>query len=612
MNADIDHRDGGDLTALHHAVLSGFEDVVELLLSRGADVNAPSTTAGLPLCLAVLKDRSHIMRLLLDKFRAAVNLADPVFGTPLHCAAFTGSAEVAELLLQHGAEPGPVNRVEFQKLLPYRDSVSANTLAAQRPFSSDYSWAEITPLMVAVVATNLNLAALLFGTDEVKRPSAVEYDGVKFSSFYPLHAAARWGSSEMVSLNIVHSTDLDLADSYGRTALMGATAYESPERMTQLLRAGASTDLVNSTGKTALIIAGRRGLDHCLKELINARASLDLSDGQKMTAIMHASSHGYESCVRQLAKAGASLNHRDADEKTALMLAGSLGFEKCVRELIEAKASLDLYDATGKTALTWASSNGHDDCVRQLIKAGASIDIRYKGGNTALLKASTRSGNGDCVKQLLEAGASVDHCNEGGFTALIFAGRHGNSDCVDQLLRAGASSAMKTTQHGSTALHEAVLRGHAKCAQLLCDHGADVNARRSTSASPLYCAASNDHLECAQILLKHQADPNLTAEEGWTPLMIAIAVAKPHSAAIVEALLHAGADARARTDEGDTALHMAARWNQNQIYIAQMLLDAGASTAVMNTDNERPLDIADPNSSMYRFLNAFSPGLMSG
>jgi ankyrin repeat protein len=701
IGASIDYRSSEDLTALHQAVLSGFEDVVELLLDHGTDVNAPSLSAGYPLCLAVLKDRFNIMKKLIE-FRADVKLADPELGTPLHCAAFTGNRAVGEFLIQHGAVSDPVHRVDLQKLLPYQDSVSADKPPAQIPWTSEYRWTNITPLMIAVLATNLKMAELLFGTNKAKRSSSFVCGGLKHARFQPLHAAARWGSSEMVALTIVHSEDVNLAESNGSTALIGATLSKRPDTVRQLLQAGASRDSRNSMGNTALTIAGHFGFDDCLEELVNAQASLDILGKDGKTAIMRASSQGHESCVRRLASSGASLDRYSADGDTALILASYHGFDECVKALIDAKVSLDLLDkdgktaimcaslqghkscvgrlaksgaslddysvdgdtalilasyhgsndcvehlidarasldlvdgggvsalmwaalnghdvcvrrlikagaslnlfssTTGRTALIMASSEGHDNCVRLLIEAGASLDNCTKTGTTALIAASI-SGHGDCVKQLIEAGASVDQHTEDDCTALVMASVNGRENCVEQLLRAGASLATKTKRLGSTALYEAVLGGHTNCAQMLCDHGANVNAQRLTGSTPLYRAARDGQLECVQMLLERQADPNLAEEEGWTPLMIAIQAATPHTAAIVEILLHAGADLTARTDDGDTALHFAAGEDQTQI--AKMMLDGGASMAVMNADDERPLDVAETDSATYAFLKAW-------
>lgn len=464
IGADIDYRDEKDLTVLHHAVLSGFEDVAELLLRRGADVNAPSRTAGLPLCLAVLKDRSNMVPLLLGKFRAAVNLADPEFGTPLHCAAFTGNCEIARCLLEHRADFDSFDCVDPSKLLAYQRPVFVDTPVAQN-LMLNTCWTKATPLMIAIIAKKLALVSLLLEAGcKVDRPS--EYGKSEPLLRRPLRVAAWWGLTDVVGL---------------------------------LISFGAELDLGSPGGGIALLVASHRG---------------------------------------------------------------------------------------------------HADCVKKLIDAGALVDISNGSGDTALIAAST-SGHESCVRHLLNAGASLDLYDEDGCTALIMASMHGNYGCVDQLLRAGASMEIAEKDHGSTALHEAVLQGHSRCARMLCEHGADVNFRRLDGSTPLYGAASHAMLEGVQMMLEYQADPNLAHEKGWTPLMAAIEAAKPQSAAVVEALLHAGALVTVRSDSRETALHVAVRVGQKQI--AKMLLDAfAAANVICKADDDhvsKPCDRVKPDRS---------------
>ena len=103
LGNDIDYIDDDGFGALHHAVLSGFEDVVQLLLDAGADVNSDSLYFGTPLCISALKGRESIIKLLL-KFRANVNCSGWACGTPLHCTVYTnGMANIAQILLHNGA-----------------------------------------------------------------------------------------------------------------------------------------------------------------------------------------------------------------------------------------------------------------------------------------------------------------------------------------------------------------------------------------------------------------------------------------------------------------------------------------------------------------------------
>jgi ankyrin repeat protein len=88
-------------TALHKAVGEGNAEMVKLLLTSNAEVNAQNANHQSPLYDAVSGDREVIVKLLLAR-KAAVNSRNCVGDyTPLHNAK---SRSVAELLIAHGAD----------------------------------------------------------------------------------------------------------------------------------------------------------------------------------------------------------------------------------------------------------------------------------------------------------------------------------------------------------------------------------------------------------------------------------------------------------------------------------------------------------------------------
>ncbi len=92
--------------ALGLAVFFGHEDIAELLLAHGADVNAASKNAQrvTPLHAAVARRDARLVRELL--VRGANPNAEQSGGfTPLHGAAYHGDRAIAELLLAHKADP---------------------------------------------------------------------------------------------------------------------------------------------------------------------------------------------------------------------------------------------------------------------------------------------------------------------------------------------------------------------------------------------------------------------------------------------------------------------------------------------------------------------------
>lgn len=91
-------------TPLHLAAHFGQLDVVDLLLARGAEVDARSRNAlaNTPLHAALAGKRRATARRLVER-GADVNAIEAGGYTPLHQAADLGDSEMAQFLLQHGA-----------------------------------------------------------------------------------------------------------------------------------------------------------------------------------------------------------------------------------------------------------------------------------------------------------------------------------------------------------------------------------------------------------------------------------------------------------------------------------------------------------------------------
>lgn len=131
-------------------------------------------------------------------------------------------------------------------------------------------------------------------------------------------------------------------------------------------------------------------------------------------------------------------------------------------------------------------------------------------------------------------------------------------------------------------------RGHARIAELLLEHGANVDARRTSDYhTALAVAVKGRQTDCVRVLLKYNA--KCTPTYGKKPLHSAIVRG---CADIVSLLLQAGADANERTEDygNSTPLHLAIWGEQNPI--AKQLLDAGAEPDVIVTHMDTPLGYA--------------------
>ncbi len=101
--ADVNARRVLGWTPLHDAADSGSKDVAELLLAKGADVNARDENGTTPLDISAEWGKRDVAELLLAK-GADVNARDKNEGTPLYYAASENRKDVAVLLLAHGAD----------------------------------------------------------------------------------------------------------------------------------------------------------------------------------------------------------------------------------------------------------------------------------------------------------------------------------------------------------------------------------------------------------------------------------------------------------------------------------------------------------------------------
>jgi hypothetical protein len=93
----------GYTTPLHFAALKGSKEVAELLIAKGADVNAKSKKGYTALHFAAGKGQTEVAELLIAK-GADVNAKSETDETPLHYAAYWGQTEAAELLRKHKAK----------------------------------------------------------------------------------------------------------------------------------------------------------------------------------------------------------------------------------------------------------------------------------------------------------------------------------------------------------------------------------------------------------------------------------------------------------------------------------------------------------------------------
>ena len=88
---------------LHFAVQEGNREVVNLLIWKGADVDAKDDDGGTPLYFAAMTGHKEVVKLLIAA-GADVNAKDVGSNTPLDMAIMENQTETADLLRKHGGK----------------------------------------------------------------------------------------------------------------------------------------------------------------------------------------------------------------------------------------------------------------------------------------------------------------------------------------------------------------------------------------------------------------------------------------------------------------------------------------------------------------------------
>ena len=118
--ADVGAETADGWTALHFAAAQGRADVARVLLDAGANVSADTTSVRrTPLHWAARNGRTETVHLLRRR-GAETASRDTEGSAPLHLAAATaeGSAEVARLLLEVGADVAARRKARHPRSMP--------------------------------------------------------------------------------------------------------------------------------------------------------------------------------------------------------------------------------------------------------------------------------------------------------------------------------------------------------------------------------------------------------------------------------------------------------------------------------------------------------------
>ena len=547
-DADVNAKAGyKGWTALHYATDEGHGEIAELLIAKGADVNAMADIGATPLHPAALSGHKEIAELLIAK-GADVNAMGEFDGrTSLHYAAEEGHKKTAELLIAKGAD---VNAITFGQQTPMHAAAyngHRNIIELLIEHGADVnpqiklagSFNNMTPLDFDLAYNQGQNSELL-----------IEHGGITGSKpDISIHEAAENGYHEPLKYHLIAGTDINSKDENGMTPLHLAVQHGQKE-ITELLIA-----------KGADLNAKTKPKDH---DSISESQKLFMPVEIPKTALDLTALDYFDSPEEKAVKNEiAALLRKHGGKHGSIHSAAKYGDIQGVREFLSVGADVNAMDTFGSTPLHEAALLGHKELGEFLIAEGA--DVNAKGfGDSTLLHYAARLGAIEIAEWLIANGANVNA------SAGIGAGLYGSTVGESQ---------------EDTPLFVAEYHSQKEMAALLRKHGGKTGHELKAEES-LHIAAQYGDLELVRKHLAAGADVNEVDVMGMTPLHLASAGGNHE---VVSLLIENGADVGAKITPGRpaemtltqklgqgrltgmTALHMAATKE-----IAETLIAKGA------------------------------------
>ncbi|MCP4546281.1 MAG: hypothetical protein GY835_07435 [bacterium] len=357
---------------IHEAVIEGDVAAVKSLLrSNPSCIHERDDSAmhNLPLLTAAISGNVEIAQLLLDA-GADVNCGDTDNSTPLDDASVLGRAEMVAFLLTRGAN------------VHHRDNKGD------------------TALSFAVSGNSWEVAQLLLdaGSDLFYRSP----DGRTL-----MHTAARVGMIEMID---------------------------------HLLEQGIPADEMMEHGDTPLGEAARRGHIEIMTRLIDAGADLNASNApyKFWSPLRKTVTGGQLEAARLLLERGADVAFACDEHETPLTSAYRTDNLEIARLLIEHGSDVNQVSPRGETALVKAVESNRADLVALLLANGARQDVGGSRNGNAPLQIACLQGYTEVAGQLIAAGADVNTADGTAYKPLQLATRYGHDDLARYLVEKGA------------------------------------------------------------------------------------------------------------------------------------------------------------------------------
>ena len=570
-------------------------------------------------------------------FGAKVNIQNARSGwTALHVAAENGHSQVAELLLENGADMELENHFHLSVLgqehsqhvlevmlrfkpnlnavlaytdnWPYFSRQYAKTLrkyvipAALVEFSG--KWDSFQILLTAALDDDVDDVVAILEWESKTNPEW------RLDNLCPLSAAILRENLRMFKAIYEASTTLDRSDPISLEALFFALKCGNLEIARYLIDQGVPLNIPHTPGASSVSPAfgAAASADVAMLDFVLGLDANVLGNGPACDTGLHyalgkvAIIHNDAVAklepegpicripmLRRLLELGADVNRQYDGGYSPLNLAIVSRDVEAMEFLLEHGANAHKADGGENIPISVAIEQDFVPGAKLLLQHGASVAIDSRG-MTLLNRIASSYQSVDMLKLILDAGADLHAQDADGHTPLINAAFAvpNRLDKMRMLLEYGARVNEEGGCQGAALTH-AIAVSNIEATKLLLDHGADIHMFTPDGQNCLHDALNDKNIPMIKLLFEYGADVTQRTKQGRTPLHLAVSTNNPE---VVATLLEANTPVNEAIPTLGTPLIFALRTSPYNTEIISLLLQHGASPNVRNRKGTPALHLA--------------------
>jgi ankyrin repeat protein len=495
-NIHVDYSSDDGITILIIASSQGCLEIVEFLISEGADVEAVGLNGVSSLMAAAANDHDQVIETLVVKGHADINGNKHKFAatSPLHYA----------------AELGAVNALK--KLCELGGNIYSKTTIDSSPLH--------TAAHVGVEDQKGKNGTI----DAIVNHCKFDVNTLMNNDTTALYIASQFGFVQTVSALLDVGADVNF---FMPIAKYNGDKFIATRNELDYNAVGVNSETAN--GASAIHVASEEGHATVVQTLIKFGADMN-SKTIGVTPLILATQYNRSSVVRVLIENGADIDDVSLlDGSTAIYCASGKGLIQIMDQLLSAGADPVKKSTSTGFPLLYAALSGQYESVKMLLKYNTDVNMHSNSRITALLAAASRA-DVDIIKLLLREGANPFATTDEGFNLfhlLTLSKSSFKVKIMRKLIKFQhklTSLLYDTDKDGNNLLHYATSKQDLKLIQFLIEQEVDINMKNHEGEFPLYIASSLGNSNIVAALLKVEScDANAVVDAlGITPLLAAI------------------------------------------------------------------------------------------